>query len=175
VFDARRERLDVAIGQIQGSAFYLANGSGFVCGSLESPAAKIRKLDSTTKCGGSECLLPELVQSSSVRFSALCLDSAVPGQDQERESRSGVNLPFMVFAALVAAAVGNGNRHSACLPVSSSATALERFTPTSASAVGQVPLVRLDVIWRRFQERGFSPQVIELLLASSRFSTANAY
>ncbi|KZS04654.1 Uncharacterized protein APZ42_032360 [Daphnia magna] len=92
------------------------------------------------------------------------------------ESRNiSPGIALMAFAALVAAAVGNGNRHSACLPVSSSATAFERFAPTSALAVGQVSLVRLDVIRRRFQERGFSPQVIELLLASSRSSTANAF
>ena len=81
----------------------------------------------------------------------------------------------MAFAALVDAAIGNGNRRSPCLPVSSSVFVLERFAPTSASTVGQVPLVRLDVIRRRFQERGFSPQVIELSLASSRSSTTNSY
>lgn len=113
--------------------------------------------------------------TSSVRFSALRLNPALPGEDQERESRYGVNLPVMAFAALVTAAVGNGNRHSLCLPVSSSAFALKRFAPTSAPAVGQVHPVRLDVIRRRFQERGFSSQVIELLLASTRSSTANAY
>ena len=84
-------------------------------------------------------------------------------------------MPVMAFAALVAAAIGNGNRHATCLQVPSSSSSVERIIPTSATTVGQAPLVRLDVIRRRFQERGFSPQVMELLLASSRSSTTNAY
>ena len=167
-FDARREQLDVTAGQIQGTATNLVNRSGFVCVGLESPVAEICELDSTTKRNGSECLLPELVQSPSVRFSTLHLNSVMPGQDQERERGSGFNMPVMAFAALVAAAIGNGNRHSTCLPVPSSSFAVERVVLTSVPAFGQAPLVRLDVIRRHFQERGLSEQVIELLLASNK-------
>lgn len=59
---------------------------------------------STTECSGSERLLTELVQPSRC-ISSLRLNLVVPGQDQERESRSGVNMPIMAFSALAAAAI----------------------------------------------------------------------
>jgi|SanBayMetagenome_1026888.scaffolds.fasta_scaffold22396_1 hypothetical protein len=97
-FDARCERLDVIAGQVQGSAANLANGSGFVCIGLESPIAEICELDPTTKCNGSECLFPELVQSPSVRFSTLCLNSPFSKQLAGRLIRCLIDF---IFARLI--------------------------------------------------------------------------
>jgi integrase len=96
-------------------------------------------------------------------------------EDQERERRSRSSLPVMAVPAVVAAAAGNGNRSASSVSLASSPSALERVESTPAPSDGQIYLVRMDVVRRRLQKRGLSAQVIELLLASSRSSTATAY
>lgn len=122
-----------------------------------------------------ECLLSQLGESTSVRFSPVGIDSEMPLEDQERECGSRSNLPAVAVTALVAVTVGDGNRSPSGIPVASPFVAFKRIDLAPAPVVGKFHSVRLDVIRRRLQDRGFSSRVIELLLASSRGSTTASH
>ena len=173
--ESRRQRLDAVVDKVQSPSGNLAGGYRSLRSGMESPAAQVRKLDSTAERNSSKRVLPQLVKSKSVCFSPIRVNSEMPSKDQERESESHFSLPVVAVPAVVATIVGDGNRSASSLSLPSSSFTLERVEPAPAASVGQISFIRLDVIRRRLQERGLSAEVIELLLASSRSSTAAAY
>jgi hypothetical protein len=84
----------------------------------------------------------------------------------------GPHLSVTAGPHLVSVALGNvsGSQSHISIPPSSS-----EVGAASASEIRQILSIRLDIVWHRYEERGFSPQVVELLLTSSRSATTTAY
>jgi site-specific recombinase XerD len=153
----------------------LADASGLICGSVERSAPSVRVLDASTECHGGECFFNQLVDPSGVLVSPLRVDSSLSCKDQERESRSGIGLPALDLPTLVSTSDRDGSRNAARVQIAPDSITLQSVGASSSSAIGEIPSVRLEVIRQRLVLRGFSSEVIEMLLASSRRTTVASY
>ena len=107
--------------------------------------------------------------------SPILSDSEMSREDQEGERGSDSSVPVLAIPTMVAVTIGDGDRRPASIPTASESLTRERIATASTITVEQIPLNRMEVIRARLQERQFSPEAIELLLASSRTSTPTAY
>jgi hypothetical protein len=76
---------------------------------------------------------------------------------------------------LVSVALGNVSGSQSHISIPPSSSSFQQVGAASASEIRQILSIRLDIVWHRYEERGFSPQVVELLLTSSRSATTTAY
>ena len=153
----------------------MADESRLICSSVKRSAPSVRVVDTPTECHGSERLCDQLDGPSRILVSPICIDSSLSGENQEREARSGPGLPNLDRPTLVSSVIRDDGRHSASVQISPDSSTLQRVGSTPPAAIGQVPSLRLEVVRRRLELRGFLPQVVSLLLASSRKTIVSSY
>ena len=146
-----------------------------LCSCLERPASDVRFVASSTGSVGSECLFSQLDRSSGLCVSTVCPYSSLPGEAQTGTSGPGSCLPPLALSGLVSAPVADVGGLSSRSLVGFTSGPLPDSRSPSSSAVRQIPSDRLEVVRRRFKDRGLSEDVITLLLGHNRDTTSATY
>jgi hypothetical protein len=153
----------------------VGTGSGFICIPLEPASGAVYELETPAGIGGVGRFHSELEESERIRVSPVQSDPPMLDQDQEGQSGRADGNPSVAVPAVVAndfGAVLSAGPHfdTERGPVAGR----DGHQPPTPSA--RVPPVgRMDLIRRRYENRGLSEGVVQLLLASNRETTSATY
>ena len=142
---------------------------------MECAATQICLLKTPAKHLLNKCVHSELVQPSRLCFSAVLPHSSLPRQDSEREGGNGVGVLTMADTDVAPSTSGDGNRFATNFLQTLNPYSFECSRALPPSTIQQIPPIRLEVIRKRFEDRGLSTEVINLLLVSPRGNTSAAY
>ena len=133
----------------------------------------VRILVPSTPRPDDQRFLVELEGSVGLRFPPIRLDSKVPSESSQGESVPGSCMSVVASAIVVSS------------PSQTCVGRTENITPTPRSIDEQLPSAspsrrvahsdRVEVIRRRFRDKGFSEEVIGFLLGSNRSTTNSSY
>lgn len=90
-------------------------------------------------------------------------------------AKSEVSPSPLDLPTLVSTSDRDGSRNAARVQIAPDSITLQSVGASSSSAIREIPSVRLEFIRQRLVLRGFSSEVIEMLLASSRRPTVASY
>jgi hypothetical protein len=167
--------LDAAGNRVQETTENLVYGCRSVCNGLERATPKIFFMDPPATSASNERLFSQLAGPSGVCIPPVCPHPTGYSENQEGRSQFSIGLPTLAVTGLVHPFVTTIDR----LP----SHFHSEFAPDSLSNNGSAPIttiqkihtIRLDVVRRRFQDRGFLNEVVKLLLESNRKTTATTY
>lgn len=142
---------------------------------MEQTIAEVCLLTFPTECDSLERILPQLGAAELLGVPTIPNDSEMFDKEKERESLYHSSLPALAVSAMVPSSVGNGNRHSECVQLTSDPHSFELSRATPTHSIGKFPPIRMENIRGRLENRGLPPAVVKLLLASSRGSTLSTY
>lgn len=132
-------------------------------------------VEAAARCVCIECLYAQLGGVGGIYFSPVLAHFPMPSENQTRKSNSCFYLPSLDRSSLVPVVIRAMLRRSTASGNGSDAADIPNGRAASASDVRRFTASRMETLRQRFRLRGFSPGVVELLLAGSRRNTRAAY
>ena len=141
---------------------------------VESSGPALRGLETGSGGGGDKCFLSELDERTSICISALLSLASGTEESADRPSNSSGNSPYLANSNVVpnvTRAVSCATSHASSVGGHPDSATLRRPSP-----IEQVPSSSgMACMRRQYEEKGFSAEVIEVLLESCRSSTRKQY
>lgn len=140
---------------------------------MECAASDICVLDSTTTSVDDQRFFYQLEEPTGLCIPPFFPNSEVPGENTEGEGDDGVGVPSVAIAGLVPSPSGDGRRCAENNKTTAGVVDIQFATTSSATRI--VDSDRVESIRRRFRNKGFSEEVVNLLLDSNRVTTRSSY
>jgi hypothetical protein len=132
-------------------------------------------MDPPATSASNERFFSQLAGPSGVCIPPICPHPAGSSENQERRSQFGIGLPNLAVTGLVPPLVTAIDRLPSHFRPGFAPDSLPNNGAAPITTIQQIRSIRLDVVRRRFQDRGFSDEVVKLLLESNRKTTATTY
>jgi hypothetical protein len=167
--------LDAATGQVQTTIRNLAGSDRPLCVGLECSASQLRELATAAQGFGDQRIRVELAGVDRLRLSLIRSYPTLLGQDKERESGHRSRGSSLALPAMVSPSIANVLRSPSDSISTSSLVTLANARATPTNQVKEIPASRMEIVRRRFENKGFSKGTVDILMESVRESTSASY
>lgn len=167
--------MDAATGQVQTTIRNLAGSDRPLCVGLECSASQLRELATAAQGFGDQRIRVELAGVDRLRLSLIRSYPTLLGQDKERESGHRSCGSSLALPALVSPSIANVNRFPSDSISTSSLVTLANARATPTNQVKEIPASRMEIVKRRFENKVFSKETVDILMESVRESTSASY
>jgi hypothetical protein len=124
---------------------------------------------------GDQRIRVELAGVYRLRLSPIRSYPTLLGQDKERESGHRSCGSSLALPALVSPSIANVNRFPSDSISTSSLVTLANARATPTNQVKEIPASRMEIVKRRFENKVFSKETVDILMESVRESTSASY